>query len=215
MLVRRIIGLSVVVVMAWQLWTHRNIVMLSTNTNTQEESGDKPAHTEHDASQTVTVVGPLAELMKTETAGNDDKEQPASQQTVASDHVGPSPVGTSAVLLHKTFWVTRVVEQPFDVPPHAFNPQLHGSYVGFSQGAEEIPDEPGPVQFLLLNEEQHANLTGGHPAEALLTADGSHDQEINFRMPPTFEQSARYYLVFKNSARSGKQLVRADFRIEF
>jgi hypothetical protein len=213
MVVRRIIGLCLILVLARQLWTHRNIAILSTKVRSQEGSGD--TLTEPDASQTVTVAGPLAELLKTETAGNHEEEQPASQRTVASDHVGPSPVGTNAVLLHRTFWVARAVEQPFDLPPHAFNPQLHGSYVGFSQGSQEIADEPGSVQFLLLNEEQHTNFIGGRPAEALLTADGSHEQEINFRMPPTFEQSARYYMVFKNSSRSRKQVVRADFRIEY
>lgn len=212
-----LIGLCVIVLVAWQAWTHlRHVTVATFVAPGQKSAGKPPSYSEREeAKQAVPVWGPLGELLKSDAPAKAESDQPASQQIVASDHVGPSPVGTARMLLHRTFRVTRIVDQPFDLPPHAFNPQLHGRYRAFPQGEEEVADESGSVQFLLLSEEQYANLLSGRPAEALLTADGSEEQEINLRLPPTFEQSAKYHLVFKDNSKTAKQVVRADFRIEF
>ena len=211
-----VIGLSVISVVSWVAWTHLRHVTVATFVAPGQKTADKPPSysEQEEAKQAVPVWRPLGELLKSDAPANSATDQPASQRIVASDHVGPSPVGTERVLLHRTFRVTRIVDQPFDLPPHAFNPQLHGRYRAFPQGGEE-EDESSSVQFLLLSEEQYANLLSGRPAEALLTADGSEEQEINFRLPPTFEQAAKYHLVFKDNSKTAKEVVRADFRIEF
>jgi len=215
--VRRIVGISVIVLIAWQIWEHRQIVALPRVAVPGKEASDQHSDNsqQQEANPIVTVAGRFSELFKSKDVGNDQNKQPALHEMVASDHVGTSPVGTATVLLHKTFHVTQVVAHPFQLPPHAFNPQLRGTYLAYPQGTDDVADEPGSVQFLLLSEEQYANLVSGHPAEALLTADGSQEQEINFRMPPTFEQPARYYLVFRNTSDHANQTVRAEFQIEF
>lgn len=212
-----VMGLCVVLVVSWVAWTHLRRVTVAAFVTPEQKTADKPPSysAQEKAKQAVPVWGPLGELLKSDAPVNSETDQPSSRQIVASDHVGPSPVGTARVLLHRTFRVARVVNQPFDLPPHAFNPQLHGRYRAFPQGEEEVADEPGAVQFLLLSEEQYVNFLSGRPAEALLTADGSEEQDINFRLPPTFEQSAKYHLVFKDNSKTAKEVVRADFRIEF
>jgi len=218
--VQRVIALCVIVLIVWQAWTHRHLVTLSTLIAPEAKTADKPPGyvEQQQANRMVTIVGPLSDLFKTEKAADkedEEKERPDSQEIMPSDHVGPSAIGTAAVLLHRTFRVRRVVDQPFDLPPHAFNPQLRGHYRGFQQGVEGAANETASVQFLLLSEEQYANFISGHPAEALLTADGSDEQEISFRMPPTFEQPARYHMVFKNDSGASRQVVQADFRVDF
>jgi hypothetical protein len=139
---------------------------------------------------------------------------PVPREIVASDHVGPSPVGTTVPLLHKTFIVAGPVHLPFSIPPHAANAQLHGTYRSFLPGKVQA-DEAPQVELLLLNEQQYANFTGGRPAESLFSASGSDAQEINVSLPPTLNESAKYCLIFRNSSANGKALVQADFRIDF
>jgi hypothetical protein len=213
---RRVVGLCVILFIVSQAWTHRHLVTQSHFIPAAARRGEtQSSYAEQEqANQIVTVVGPLTELMDPDTPGSSDNERSTSGEIVASDHVSPSPVGAKAVLLHKTFRVARIVQQPFVLPPHAFNPQLRGSYRGFAQEREPAADQPGSVQFLLLNEEQYASFVQGRPTEALLTADSSDECEINFRLPPSFEQSAKYHLVFRNNSAS-QQVVRADFQVEF
>ena len=165
--------------------------------------------------QAVTFAGPLAKYV---TGADSDVETIEAKPYVptASDHVGGSVVGTSNKLLHQTFAVAGTVDLPFEVPAHAYSPQLHGSFRSFIQAGGAPTTAPGDVDFLLLNDQQYAALLEGHPGDALFSADATHDQEVNANLPPTLNQAAKYHLIFRNvSPKTGKRVVHAELQIDF
>jgi hypothetical protein len=171
------------------------------------------------AQEMITVAGPIADYMSRQKQSHVETLQPtpykAASSYHASDHIGSSPVGTSRSILHKTFGVVDIAKLPFEIPAHASNPQLRGSYRSFL--AHEGPpsgEATADVEFLLLNEQQYAEFVSGHPGEALFSADAG--EEVAAGMPPTLDEPATYHLVFRNHSRdTGKKLVQAEFRIDF
>jgi hypothetical protein len=175
----------------------------------------------------VTITGPLADYMSRrstaprQTAQPSDSASPSStpsRKPTQMDFIGDSsPVGTSTPILHKTFEVAALANLPFDIPPHAANPQLHGTYRSFLQkGRVAVDETSADVEFLLLNQQQYDTLLSGHESDTVFSAEDAHNQEVNTDLPPTFAQPTRYYLVFRNNSRAnGKKLVQADFRVDF
>jgi len=145
------------------------------------------------------------------------KEPPAPAQTpFASDRVGPSPVGTNQTVLQKTFALKGTATFPFEIPAHAAQPHLHGSFQSFVRDAHGTSDESANIDFLVLNEDQHAALAGNQPSEALFSVDGSHNQEINCDLPASMNEPVKYYLVFRSSDGSkASRVVEAGFRVDF
>ncbi len=96
-------------------------------------------------------------------------------------------------------------------------PNLHGNYKSFVKqlGVESNPDNAN-VDFLILNEEQYGDFLHGRAGEAIFSADASHDQNVNFGLPPSQDQPRKYYLVFRNiPGGEAKKLVQADFTVDF
>ncbi len=220
----RLVVSCVLVLVGSYAWVHRPHVAPATSV---QESATLPRYAEQEqAAQSVSVSGPLADYTRVKAAGVETLQpisstvlQSGSHRTVASDHVtDDSPVGTSTPLLHRTFNVARIVDLPFDLPAHASTPKLRGTYRSFlpHNGAEQGGVDDAGVEFLLLNEQQFADLIDGRPGNALFSADDASNGEVNFTMPPTFGKPAKYHLVFRNSSpSSGKRAVQADFRIDF
>ncbi|MFZ0299802.1 MAG: hypothetical protein WAM13_15735 [Candidatus Sulfotelmatobacter sp.] len=146
-----------------------------------------------------------------------DEEPARPWKPHPSDHVGPSPVGTSTAIVHKTFAVTSTAKFPFEVPPHAASPRLRGTYHSYAKNsAAQSGDENGNVDLLLINEQQYADFLNGSPADAVYSVDSSHDQDVSLGLPSTLDHPVRYYLVFRNSSsKAGKKVVQADFRVDF
>ena len=77
-----------------------------------------------DQAPVTTIVSPLEALMgKVATPQTADPQTAETDQEPArpwkphpSDHIAPSPVGTSTLIVHKTFAVTSTVKFPFEVP---------------------------------------------------------------------------------------------------
>jgi hypothetical protein len=178
-----------------------------------------------DAQQIVGVSGPLADYMlrqkpaQVETVQLVQSAQPISHKAGASGPAGESPVGTSNAILHQTFAVAGIVNLPFEVPAHASNPQLRGTYRSFLKGnlkhaGEQAGEAGADVEFLVLNERQYGEFLNGRQGEAVFSVEDAHDQEVNAGLPPTFDEAAKYYLVFRNNSHA-KTVVQADFRIDF
>jgi hypothetical protein len=169
--------------------------------------------------QLVTVVGPLQQFMNNNN-DNEKPEKPAEDHTPhkpsPSDLIAPSPVGTSGVVLHKTFSVAGAAKFSFVIPAHAATPQLHGHYRSFahSDGAQ-VGDLSANVGFLLMNEEQHAEFVNGGADDVLLSLNSSHDQDVNFALPTSQNQPLKFYLVFRNTPGESKKIVQADFTVDF
>jgi hypothetical protein len=170
-----------------------------------------------EAQKSVTLAGPMADYMSRQEPSKVESLPPISRKASASDHVGGSPVGTSNAILHQTFKVAGIVNLPFEVPAHAANPQLRGTYQSFVKHAgTQSSDTAADVEFLLLNEQQYGDFLNGRSGEAVFSAEDAHNQEVNTGLPPTLDQPAKYYLIFRNNSHdAGKKVVQADFRIDF
>jgi hypothetical protein len=173
-----------------------------------------------DKDKMVKFVGPLADYMQ-QSESDKSQEKPARPMPLgkpnASDLIGYSPVGTTADIVHKTFAVSPASNFAFQVPPHAASPQLHGTYHSFvPASAAQSDDDPGDVDFLLLDEQQYADYLHGHLADVVYSVESSHDQDVSFSLPATLDKPAQYYLVFRNvSGSRNKKAVKANFRIDF
>jgi hypothetical protein len=174
----------------------------------------------------VTITGPLADWKSLQSPGQTQRPQPRgttsssaapSYEPTQADLVGDSPVGTSMPILHKTFAVAALANLPFDIPPNAANPQLHGTYRAFVPKRGVAKDgAPAEVEFLVMNQQQYDALLSGHPADEVFSAGDAHNQEVSTNLSPTFSQPVRYYLVFRNNSRdSRKKMVEADFWVDF
>lgn len=217
-----LMGVCVLIMGGLILWNlHSKVTIPSGNV---VAAASKPAETHLESAQEAqgrqieTLTGPLADYMSNQDKpkATDRDAEPAQRPFNPADRVGGSPVGTSTPLLKKTFTVVKAVDLPFEVPPHAANPQLHGTYHSFVQRGGVRSSDKADVEFLLMNQRQYHDLLSGHPAEAQFSAEGAHNGEVNTNMPPSLDQPVKYYLVFRNDSRGpGKVFVQADFRVDF
>jgi hypothetical protein len=146
------------------------------------------------------------------------KEPPPPVKTVAhSDHVAaPSPVETTRTVLQKTFSLKASVTFPFEIPAHAVRPHLHGIFESFVGQVHGASDDTANIDFLILNQEQQADSAANRASEAMFSVEASHNQAVNFDLPPSMNQPVTYYLVFRNSGGSkGSKMVEASFRVDF
>jgi hypothetical protein len=179
-----------------------------------EQATPKPPEAQQ-AEQMVTVAGPLANYMNRQERPAAEADTPRSSTPHALDHIGPSPVGTSSEIVHKTFSVQWTVGFPFEIPPHAVNARLHGKYQSYARDGE-AGDDTANIEFMLMTERQFQDAQSGHAPEVVTSADPSHSQTVDFSLPATLDQPVKYYLIFRNSPEGGaKKSVRADFTVDF
>jgi hypothetical protein len=164
-----------------------------------------------------TIRGPLADYVAKQKPSENEAPRSASYKPSAEDHIEDSPVGTTTEILHKTFPVAHIMQLPFEIPPHAANPHFHGTFRSFTrQGGAPSNDQSANVDMLLMNDQQFAELVGGHEPDVLFIADTSHYQDINFDLPPSMRLPVKYHIVFRNSpGGASKKLVQADFSVDF
>jgi hypothetical protein len=189
----------------------------------QVEAADEPQEEEAKPDpqagpiQPNTIVSPLETLMEKGSSLHKTSAPAPPRKLTPSDHIAPSPVGTSTAIVHKTFAVTSSAKFSFQVPPHAASPQLRGSYRSFAQQAGvQSSDESADIDLLLMNDQQYADFLNGGTPDVVYSVDSSHDQDVSFGLPATMSQPAQYYLVFRNSSsRAGKKVIEADFHVDF
>lgn len=232
-----LVSAFVLILISSYMWSHRErmaaaVAVPAAPTVTQGTPTDQPYDEVREAQHAVTLAGPLANYMThqkpsdIETLDPIKAAQPAQpvQRASAAMHrtgtpprVIDSPVGTSRDLLHQMFGVAKVVQLVFEVPANASNPQLKGTYRSFvKQGGTLSSGTDADVEFLLLNQKQYDDFLNGRPGEAVFSAEDSHEQEVNTALPPTLDNPANYYLIFRNNSHTaGKKMVQADFHIDF
>ena len=143
------------------------------------------------------------------------KEQPAPAKTVAHSERIVSLAGTTQTVLQKTFSVKTSASFPFEIPAHAIQPHLHGIFQSFVGQLHGASDSTANIDLLILNSEQ-ADSAGNGAGDALFSVEASHNQAVNFDLPPSYNQPVTYYLVFRNSGSSKvSKLVNASFRVDF
>jgi hypothetical protein len=141
--------------------------------------------------------------------------RPAAKALLPMDRVNPSPAGTTQVVLEKTFAVKGTASFPFQVPAHAVRPHLHGSFASFLGEADGTSDDTANVDFMIVNENQYEDLHSNRPSEALMSADASHNQEVNFYLPASRDNIVKYYLVFRGSDAGKGKVVQANFSVDY
>jgi hypothetical protein len=212
--------ISVIGLVAFFLWTHHNAVATPVTALPSSDAQDdnQPHYPEQQqARDMVTIASPLADYMSRSRGdrGARAADDVGARPPDSSEHIAGSPVGTGNPILHKTFPLTKSADLPFEIPPHAATPKLHGTYHSFFQQAGPSDGDGADVDFLLLNQQQYSDLINQRPGDALFSAEGAHDQEVNVTLPPTLNQPVMYYLVFRNASNEGKVGVQADFRVDF
>ena len=143
------------------------------------------------------------------------KTKPPVEEVMPMDRVTSSPVGTSQTVLHKTFSVKSSVTLPFDIPPHAVRPHLHGIFESFVREVHGASDDTANVDFLIVNADQYADLTSNRPGEALFSVEASHNQSVNVDLPASLDRPVKHYLVFRAAAMGVPRAVEADFQVDF
>lgn len=168
--------------------------------------------------QQIYLAGLTGALLLASVACTKDEPPPvAAVHTVApSDHVAPSPVGTTQTVLQKTFNLKTTAAFPFEIPAHATEPHLHGIFESFVGQGHGTSDDSANIDFLIMNEQQQSDFASGHESETLFSVEGSHNQAVNFDLPASLGQPVKYYLVFRNPT-DGKasRVVEANFRVDF
>jgi hypothetical protein len=145
------------------------------------------------------------------------KKPPVVEQVTPTEHVAPSPQGTSTVVVHKAFTVRTSITFPFEVPARAAMPRLRGSYKSFvTKLGVQSNEDSANVDFFVFNEDQYADFLHGAAGDSLFLADASHDQAVDVGLPPTMNESRKYYLVFRNTpGGDAKKAVQADLSVDF
>ncbi|HEY1677151.1 MAG TPA: hypothetical protein VGG04_05560 [Candidatus Sulfotelmatobacter sp.] len=145
------------------------------------------------------------------------KQGPA-EPAKAPPHTEPiaSLDGTSQTILQKTFSLNSSVAFPFEIPPHATQPHLHGLFESHFGGPKGLSDDRANVEFVILNQEQEDAIEADHASDAVFSADASHNQAVNLDLPPSMNQPVKYYLVFRNpeGVKTSKS-INANFRVDF
>ena len=123
-------------------------------------------------------------------------------------------MGTSQTVLQKTFKLKASETFLFEIPAHAVRPHLHGIFTSFVGPVRGASDHTANLDFLILNQEQQAASADNRASDALFSVEASHNQEVNFDLPPSMNQPVAYYLVFRNSGK-GSKIVEASFSVDF
>lgn len=164
----------------------------------------------------IALRGPLADYMQQHPASEVPVQPAAPHGPFPGDRIVDSPAGTSLDFLRKTFALKSTAKFAFEIPAHASNPQLRGSYQSFvKQEGSESSDESPDVEFLLIREPEYAALLSGRPVNVLFFVESSHSQQVQVDLAATFDRPARYCLVFRNhSGGEAKKIVHAEFRVD-
>jgi hypothetical protein len=162
--------------------------------------------------EAMTLTGPLAKYVTRLNPVSDDSRR---GEPNAADHVlGNSPVGTSRALVNQSFAVARIVDIPFELPAQAATPQVRGNFRASTQRKGAGATDAN-VEFLLLTQKEYEDFLNEQSSESVFSAEDAHEREVNVALPPTFGHRAAYHLVFRNNTPNVKEVVQANFRIDF
>jgi len=121
-------------------------------------------------------------------------------------------------VVQKTFPLQKYESFEMTVPPHCLHPRLHGNLRSFHFGEQgnRLSDDAANVDVLLLDEQQFAIFTKGPLDETTRSAQNTHDQQIDWALPGSFDVERKFYLVFNNTTGKPKtKMVDADLTLSF
>jgi hypothetical protein len=95
---------------------------------------------------------------------------------------------------------------------------LRGTFRSFTNRSDpdSTSDRSADVDVMVLNEEEFNQFLHGQPQSVTYELDPSHNLKVDLRVPTTFTDPQKYYLVFSNSDGGTKtKFVEADFTVSF
>lgn len=154
------------------------------------------------------VYGVLGQ--KGEGAGGDDATPSRDSRSASMlDHASAVSTGAPNHFLHRRFSMKSSQVFKFEVPPRAIHPEVRGTFRSVATGES-------PVEVLLMNDEQFADLVNRKPESATFSFDASSCGAIDWVLTSPLVNRQKYYLVFRNSTEArGPTIVDADFTISF
>ena len=145
-----------------------------------------------------------------------NRSQPKPEEMHSS--MGRSVIPPEQHVVQKTFTVQKYESFEMTVPPHCLHPRLHGNFRSFHFGDQgnRLSDDAANVDVLLLDEKQFDAFSHGPLDEPARSAQNTHDQQIDWALPSSFESPRKYFLVFNNGTGKPKiKLVDADLTLSF
>jgi hypothetical protein len=188
----------------------------------QEAKAEEPeikAATAEDPGPMATVVRPLA-ILKGQAKGlpttPETEEGPA--ELLAVDHPVYLKSEEPRNFLHKVFSVNKYAEFAFVVPPHQGHARVHGDFQSFTK--RDAPDstsgKAADVDLMLLNDQEFNEFRHGQMQSATQELDASHNQMVDWSVPPSYDDPQQYHLVFSNTDDgTGTKFVKADFTVSY
>lgn len=146
------------------------------------------------------------------------QKSPEEGPSSALDRVNSSRIKPDN-FLHKTFQVKKYAQFEFEVPPHSAIPRVTGTFKSFvpRKSDDSVSDDTTNVTFLLLNADQFSDFAHGHvTGTALYSTEPTHNHEVDFLLPPTQRDPAKYHVVFRSTdGGAAVKFVEADFSLTF
>ncbi len=144
-----------------------------------------------------------------------NKSQPKPEETTP---MARSVVPPEQHVVQKTFTVQKYESFEMTVPPHCLHPRLHGNFKSYHFGEQgnRLNDEAANIDVLLLDEQQFNDFSHAPLDEAARSAQNTHDQQIDWALPSSFDTPRKFFLVFNNATGKPKtKLVDADLTLSF
>jgi hypothetical protein len=145
-------------------------------------------------------------------------KKPEPESSPIYDHVVKTPALPPQRILHKMLTVQTYATADFEVPAHCLSPRLHGNFKSYRYGDQgnRASDEAASIDLLLLDEQQYNDFMHGPGEATTRSVQAAFEQEIDWALGSTFDEPAKYHLVFNNSSRKPKiKFVDADFTLSF
>ncbi len=143
---------------------------------------------------------------------------PSTREDDPLNRVEHAPAPPPNNFLHKTFKLDRVAKFEFEVPAHTVTPKLQGSFQSFVVNEDQgmTSNDGANVDVFLLSEDELDDYLHDRPGTPKYQVSSSHSQTMDYALPSTFEQSQKYYLLFRNPTPKGfAKWVKADFTASF
>jgi len=121
-------------------------------------------------------------------------------------------------VVQKTFPVQKYESFEMTIPPHCLHPRLHGNFKSFHFGEQgnRLSDEAANIDALLLDEQQFTDFAKGPLDATTRSAQNTHDQQIDWALPSSFDNPRKFYLIFNNASGKPKtKMVDADLTLSF
>jgi hypothetical protein len=142
----------------------------------------------------------------------------AGGPTSPSERLVKSATPPPLSVVHKTFTLPKYESYNFEVPPHCLRPRLHGNFKAYRYGEKgnRASDEASSIDLFLFDEQQYNDFVNGPSDTTTRSVQAAYEQDVDWALRSTFEQPAKYYLVFNNSSGKSKtKVVDADFTLSF